>query len=325
MKTKRMSACIVTGGSGFVGRHLIDHLCGQGKFNRIYNIDINEPAAHHEKVVFIACDIRKPIDIQLDKGIDCCFHLAALAKEPGYLWEDYFRTNHLATRNLLSFCSELDINNFIFTSTMMVYAAGPCRHNEGSETIPDSAYGITKLLAELEIQRWVLEDPRRRTKIIRAAAVYGQYERGNFTRLFRALKRNRFAYAGRSNTIKAHVYVKDLVNFLMFCLTDRQDHRVYNLAYPTPYSINEICQAFCEIFEWKRYIPTVPFGLLRSLSRLLQMFPFRNDIHYRRIEKLYYDTNISSDRAIKSGFVFRYPLQKGLLDWKLACLKHELY
>lgn len=49
--------------------------------------------------------------------------------------------------------------------------------------------------------------------IVRPGIVYGKGEHGNMTRLYRGQKKGYFFYAGRKDTIKACIYVKELVRF----------------------------------------------------------------------------------------------------------------
>ena len=73
---------------------------------------------------------------------------------------------------------------------------------------------------------------------------------------------------------------------------------------------------------WKRYIPVLPFKLLIFLSyifELLNSIGLKNPIHHRRIEKLYYSTDLSTDAVLASGFKFKYTLKSALEDWKYEC------
>jgi GlcNAc-P-P-Und epimerase len=147
-------ACLITGGSGFIGSHLINYLLLESRYQRIYVLDLIPPAIADEKIVYKKCGIRNPIDLNLGEDNLVCYHLAALCKEPGYDWEDYFYTNHVGTLNLIEFCEHVSISNIIFTSTMMVFRAGEERISENSITAPDTGYGISKLLAENALMCW---------------------------------------------------------------------------------------------------------------------------------------------------------------------------
>jgi GlcNAc-P-P-Und epimerase len=195
---------------------------------------------------------------------------------------------------------------------MMVYRAGEVRRSEDSLTAPDTAYGMSKLLAEREVNDWVLRSLGRRAHTIRPGVAFGKWENGNFTRLYRSLKGRTFAYVGRSDTIKACVYVKDVVRALLFLADRTSKQEVFNLALPTPITISEICQSMqtvCGLGE--RKIPVVPFRLALTAGywgEALDGIGIRIPIHHRRIEKLRQATDISSDAITAAGFEYVFDL-----------------
>jgi nucleoside-diphosphate-sugar epimerase len=321
--------CLITGGSGFIGSHLINYLLSQNRYCRLYILDTIPPPIIDERIVFTKCDIRNPIHFDLDGTNIVCYHLAALSKEPGYEWEEYFYTNFVGTLNLIEFAEQVHINNIVFTSTMMVYRAGDEPMSELSMTAPDTAYGISKLLAEYSLRSWANKSPKRRLRLVRAAVVFGKGENGNFTRLYNALKGRRFFYVGRPETVKSCIYVKDVVRFLEFLTDDSAETLVYNMAYPYPTTVETLCKTFFEVFCFKRLVPTAPYRLALIVSYffewLTSMKVFKSDVHHRRIQKLYFSTNISADEMKRSGFELCYSLPEALEDWKKDCAPDDIY
>ena len=322
------SSCLITGGSGFIGTHLINHFLKERCFSKIIVLDLVPSNVADPSVEYVFCDIRKPIPSEGLPPCDICFHLAALCKEPGYDWNDYFVTNHEGTGNVIRLADEMSIRTIIFTSTMMVFRAGDERNAEDDTAAPDTAYGISKLLAELELKRWEAGSAENRLRIVRPGVVFGKGESANYTRLYYALKKRRFAYIGRKTTVKGSIYVKDLVRFLDFCRSDTCGHTLYNLAYPDPLTIEQICRAMYDVFGLKGVIPVVPYRpalMLGYFFEYLALLGTRTGIHHRRIQKLYYSTDITADRAAASGFLLSYPLREALLDWRQDCLPEDLY
>ena len=313
---------LITGGSGFIGSLLIKDLLEKYDQCSIINVDVKEPLIKNKNLEFIKGDITDGSFLEKIDNInfDICIHLAALCKEPGFEWSEYFLVNHEGTKNVINLCERLEVKNIIFTSTMMVYKAGEILRIESSPTEPDTAYGISKLLAEKELEIWVNQNKEARTlKIIRPAVVFGENENANFTRLYYTLKKGFFPYVGKSNTIKSNVYVKELNRFIIFLLDNSTKEEVYNFSFPEEYSIKKIVETFKSIFGFKTITPTLSFKLLKVTSylfELLNSFGLRNSIHHRRIEKLYYSTNIYPENAIKEGYSFNYDLTSALSDWK---------
>jgi GlcNAc-P-P-Und epimerase len=312
---------LVTGGSGFIGTHLTRLLLSESCVRMITVLDLQPPQISDPRVNYIHADLRHPINQRLSAAVDVCFHLAALCKEPQYGWEDYFLTNHIGTQHLCEFATRENIRNIVFASTMMVYRAGERRSKESDCAAPDTAYGISKLLAEAVLEKWSAVGGRT-LHIVRPGVVFGRGESGNFTRLYKALKSRRFAYVGRSSTRKACIYVKDLCRFMRFLAESSEGLGPYNLALPNPVTIREICETFCAVFELKPKIPTVPFRLALLAGYcgdVAHALGGTTDLHHRRIEKLYYSTDIATDAMLDTGFRPGYSLAEGLIEWRDEC------
>lgn len=321
ISSQRMEACAVVGGSGFIGSHLIAELTKRRIFRKIYVLDLNPCADTSPTVEYVPCDIRESINFTPDVEVTHCINLAALCKEPGHDWDEYFITNYIGTKRVIGWLDTHDIKNVYFTSTEMVYRSGDRRNNEDSLPNADTAYGISKYFAELELQRWRSSRVGRTLRIIRPGAVFGPRENGNFTRLYKALKYNLFTYVGSRNTVKACVYVKDLVDFLIYLLRVPTSRDVFNFTLPVPYTIEEIVEAVIREYRWRRMIPVLPYWLAIFISNCLRPFfssPLKNPFHPRRIQKLFYSTNMSVDAALSIGFRFQYDLSSAIRDWRMS-------
>lgn len=312
---------LITGGSGFIGTYLIKFFLEKVDSVHITNLDLNEPKVNDDRVISHLIDIRdvKQLNELLIEKHDLCIHLAALCKEPGFEWREYFHTNYLGTVNVLNLCRKLDIRNVVFTSTMMVFKSGEIRNLDDSITDPDTAYGISKLLAEKELEKWKMENPVRTFKTIRPAVVFGRGENGNFDKLLKTLQRGFFPYVGKKSTIKSNIYVKELILFINFLMISKTQKDTFNFAFPEEASIKSIINAFRKVFDLRVFSPVLPFSLLLCLSYIfefLNSIGLKNGIHHRRIEKLYYSSNIVPENSIQEGYVFKYDFESALQDWK---------
>ncbi len=317
------SACIVTGGSGFIGTHLLATLVASGRYREIHVVDLVPPRFEHESVIYHRCDIRESVALDLERPGATCYHLAAVCKEPGFAWDEYFRTNHRGTTNVCEFASRCGVANLIYTSTEMVYRAGDREMREEDVTAPDTGYGMSKLLGELEVERWAAAEPGRRCRIARMGVVFGKGENGNLTRLYHALKRRAFFYIGRKTTVKSCVYVKDVVRFLEVLTDDAGDRTVYNLGYRVPTTIADVCEGMCGTFGFRRRILTVPYRLALVAAYVFEGLNnarlLRTSVHHRRIQKLYFSTHLSCEALDELGFVPEFTLPEALADWRSDC------
>lgn len=316
------SNCVIFGGSGFIGAHLIEYILEQQLHERLYVLDLVPPKLTHPNVIYQQCDVRQPIQAEVE-NCDVIYNLAALCKEPGYEYAEYFDTNHTGSVHVCDFAVRTGIQKIIFTSTMMVFQACDEVMTEASPTYPDTAYGISKLLGEKAHEIWLAQDPARVLQIVRPAVVFGKYEGGNYTRLYQLLRRGLFFYMGRKTTVKAGLYVKDLVRFLHWCYASPQRYGLYNLAFPETLTIQTICETICQVMGFRKPFVVIPFRLALTASYFFELLNnvglFRSGVHHRRIEKLYFSTNIAPQNAGQAGFQFQFNLETALQDWQQAC------
>jgi nucleoside-diphosphate-sugar epimerase len=152
------------------------------------------------RVEYINCDIRQPKNSVMNTPLVTI--KPQFVKSRGLLWDDFFQANYIGTVNVCDWIKSIGVKNLIFTSTMTVFRAGEARNHEESLTAPDTGYGMSKLLAEWVLTVWQKAAPERRLRMVRLGVVFGRWENGNYTRLYYALKKRRFAYIGRKTTVK---------------------------------------------------------------------------------------------------------------------------
>ncbi|QEN12367.1 NAD-dependent epimerase/dehydratase family protein [Mycolicibacterium sp. ELW1] len=310
-------AVMVTGSAGFIGSALVSHLREIGR--PVVGIDRDaKPAAHSLRLdlkTITAADLPRPCPPTI-------VHLAALSKEPGFPWRDYFANNAEATRRLCHAAGEAGVDNIVFTSSMMAFASGPWRRSESDFGDADTAYGASKLQAEEILRTWQAEKPGRRLRIVRPGVVFGPGDTGNMRRLIRGLSKGRFAYIGRDDTVKSCIYLKDMVRLLTLLTEDDGPHVTYHAVYPQPTTIHDHVDAINAAWGWDRHPRTVPYRLaLAAATPFAVVDPTgaRFGLHPRRIQKLQFDTNISSERLADIGFTAQYSLREAFADWRQDC------
>ena len=247
---------IITGGTGFIGTHLTNLLRELNPDANIYNLDIVKPGTPNPVVKnykpavrdgetlqseYVECDIRRPIENMpfTPTPDDIIFNFAAVHRTPGHEDHEYFETNIRGAENVVAFAERHGIKQIVFTSSIAPY--GPSEELKSEDTLPtpNSAYGISKLVAEKIHEGWQKGDAaNRKLTIVRPGVVFGKGENGNFTRLYWAIKGHKFAYPGRKDTIKACIYVKELVRFIMYCVEHQAaGSEIYNCTFHPAYTI----------------------------------------------------------------------------------------
>jgi nucleoside-diphosphate-sugar epimerase len=331
-----MRSIVLFGGSGFVGTHL--QLMLGDSYDRIYVADIRPPRWHTGEVIplnprveYVDCDIRKPIDDAAFEGeIDTIINLAAVHTSPGHPAHEYFEANIHGARHICAFAERRKIDRILFTSSISVYGPGEDEKSEESLYMPSIPYGSSKSIAEYEHRRWHEKAPDRRfLSIVRPGVIFGIGEGGNFTRIANLLEKGFFPFPGRTDTIKACLYVKDLCRFLLDRLTAQPGYELFNFCYPDKITTRDIVRAFRGALGYRALTPVVPLWTVNAGAAALRpvQFPFiqRMGLVPDRIVKLVKSTNISSEKLVESGFTFKYPLEEALKDWAKDCGGRSLY
>ncbi|HET7193896.1 MAG TPA: NAD-dependent epimerase/dehydratase family protein [Nocardioides sp.] len=150
-----MKKVLVTGGAGFIGRHLSDHLTRRGGYEVTVLDNESLGDRHHldlTQVRFVEGDLRSHSDLRsvLD-GQDAVVHLAADTRVMDSIENPAhnFENNVVGTFNLLELCREYDVRRIVAASTggAIVGDVPPPVH-EGMAAQPTSPYGASKLMLE---------------------------------------------------------------------------------------------------------------------------------------------------------------------------------
>lgn len=318
MDNKNATTYYIFGGSGFVGSHLVHLLKQTDSTCHIINLDIVNKD-YNGIAEFYYCDIRKPIDLELEQANNCTiFNLAAVHRTPGHKDFEYFETNINGAKNVCNFARQFNIQEIIFTSSIAIYGASESLKDENSLPTPNTAYGISKLIAEKTHQIWQAEDPLRKLTIVRPGVVFGLNENGNFTRMYNAIKHRKFAYPGRVDSIKACIYVKDLIHFILYQRQNRvKAFELYNCTYEPAFTIKQIVDTMKNSTNLKRHILCIPKWIIMFLAYIAKTLGSPMGICPARVKKLLISTNISGQKLIESNFHFKYTLQEAISDWLL--------
>jgi nucleoside-diphosphate-sugar epimerase len=321
---------LIFGGSGFIGTHLKRYI-EQLHLNttRVYSYDIRKKVSDG----FIEVDVRKEINIELPNISNAViYNLAAVHTTPGHPDHEYFEANIFGAENISRFARKNGIQTIVFTSSIAPYGAAEDLKTEDTLPMPSTPYGISKLTAEYILKIWQLEDrENRKLIIVRPGVVFGMQEGGNFSRLYNSLKKGFFFYPGRKDTIKACIYVKDVVKILYDAAQNELPGVVtFNLTYNPAPTIEKICETMAEATNVKAPKVLVPGWTLKSAAGAAY-FSARlvgkkiSGIHPERVKKLMISTNISGEKLSKSKYKLQFTLKEALVDWYNDCGNKGLF
>ena len=331
---------IIFGGSGFIGTHLIRYLKNEviSGSDKIFDIDIVMPGEEgvvpgiverFEDVEYIRADVRKKLDLSIHTTEnDIIFNFAAVHRTPGHPDYEYFETNIRGAENVVDFAERNGIKKILFTSSIAPYGAAEELKTEDTLPTPNTPYGISKLVAEQIHKTWQAKESGRELTILRPGVVYGKGEHGNFTRLYKGLKKKYFFYTGRKDTIKASIYVEELVRFMKYQMIDHSfsDVQLYNCTFEPAYNIEQICNTIMDVTNTKHHVFRLPGWLLKTAAVMLMPFGGKKlGLHPARVKKLMISTNISGKKLASCGYTFHYSFRESLEDWYNDCNKEGLF
>lgn len=203
-----MRKILVTGGSGFIGIHLVDFLVNKGF--EVVNIDIRPPidSKHLDKwkcISIMELDSLKTLFENFQPNY--VIHLAAVTTQDAKSL-DVFDVNIEGTRNLLLLSENIQqLNKFIFTSSQYVNSPGIEKY-PGQLAKPYGFYGESKLIGEGLTKEILINTP---WTIIRPTLIWGPWHEILTPGLWKQIKSRRYVHPFGDESIKAYGYVKNSV------------------------------------------------------------------------------------------------------------------
>ena len=174
---------VVTGGAGFIGLYLINHLLKKENqitiLDNFSNSDKNlTKILQHKNLKIIEGDIRKINDVNnCLKEQDIVIHLAAKISVSQSILNpsETFEVNVDGTKNVLEACKKNNIKKIIIASSAAVYGEGGSgmKLKENTKTDPISPYGKSKLIMEQEIEKNLLKYNKLDCIILRFFNIFG--------------------------------------------------------------------------------------------------------------------------------------------------------
>jgi dihydroflavonol-4-reductase len=212
LTTARLTA-IVTGASGFLGRHLVRALLEAGR--PVVALCRNPEAMdlRHPSLQIVSGDLREPASYaaRLAAGVSV-FHLAAVRNHPRVRVREMEEVNVRATSELARRSLEAGIGRFIHISTVLVH--GP---SDGISGSPLGAYAESKARADREIRRLAAEGLP--AVLVCPAIVFGPDHPSHPNRVTseirRLLRQRVIRVVAGGRPVRNLVYVDDVVRGLL--------------------------------------------------------------------------------------------------------------
>jgi nucleoside-diphosphate-sugar epimerase len=258
---------LVTGGTGFIGAHLLEMLADQGESVRALVRRTRVARTLPPGVETVYGDLASGDGLaEALGGADVVIHLAGVTK--ALRPRDYYDGNARATEQLVHAMAGKRMRLVHVSSLAAIGPATPgVPLAEDAEPHPLTHYGKSKLLAER-----VVRDLAPDAVIVRPPVVYGPRDSDVFQLLKSISKGLVLEIAGGERWFSA-IYVKDLVEGLLVAArTPRAAGRTYFLAHARPISWRQLGASAARIMARTPRVVTVPFAVAHAAGACAELW-----------------------------------------------------
>lgn len=316
-----MSEILVTGGTGFLGSHLIPALQDRGDSVRVLALPAEETSLLEARGVAVyRGDIRDPqAVVAAMQDVEGVMHLAGMMG----VWrpiEDYRAVNVTGTENVCR-AALAEGARVVHVSSWTVYGMGL-----GKPALEDfpllpmrEPYALTKAEGDASVQRMIAED-QLEAVIIRPGTVFGPGSELNFSRIADRVRAGRWVMVGSGRNALPLVYVTDVVEGLLLALEqDGAVGQAYNISNDRPLSQRQFLDAVAREIGAAPPRLRVPYRALYAIAysaeRLAEMtHSSREPVVTRHGVNLFgTDNRHAIDKARSElGYRPRMPLDEGI-------------
>ncbi len=263
-----MKRILVTGGSGFIGSHIVEHYQGRAEIRVLDNLR----TGRRENLNGLACEFiegdvsDRATVARAVEGVDYIFHLAALVSVPESMEKivECNRINSVGTIVLLEEAARAGVKKLILSTSAANYGDNPVSPKVETMTPePKSPYAITKLDGEYYCDMFS-RTGRLQTACLRYFNVFGprQNPKSAYAAavpifITKALAGEDITIFGDGEQTRDFVFVKDIAAANAF-MAEHDFSGVCNVAYGGRMTINHLAELIVEILGSKSKIVHLP-------------------------------------------------------------------
>lgn len=243
----------VTGGSGFVGQHLLKRLLKDNHEITVLSHRKNNPGTFEGNVHVVSGSVDSPEEmVPAFQGSTAVYHLVGIIAETKT--NDFEKTVAQGTRNVVVACQEAQVEKIIFLSAL------------GTSEQATTAYHRTKFEAEQAVigsgLEWV---------ILRASIIYGKGD-GFLTLMSKIIKWSPLTPIFGDGVYKMQpVYIDDLTEAMTKALDLPQASRqIIDIGGPEQLEYEEIINHIKQALKLRRLNFNIPFAVIRPVATVLE-------------------------------------------------------
>ena len=300
-----MSKILVTGATGFAGGRILKELAARYGRNRVFGNGRNPEQIKRLRVEgyqIIPGDLSEPDSVtQYLSEFPTVVHCAAMASIWGD-FDDFYKANVLATRNLLRHIPALQ--QFIYISTPSIYFDFSHRQDiKEDDPLPSSFvnhYATTKYLGEKE----VLAKESIKRIILRPRAILGAGDTVVMPRVIRAQEAGRLRMIGKGNNLADFTAVRNLAYAVKQSLKagPEADGLTFNITDGRPVELWPLLRQTLAKLGYQQNLKQIPYPVADTFARMNEwynrLFTSREPVLTRYgIGILNYTMTMNIDRA----------------------------
>lgn len=318
---------VVTGAAGFIGSCLVSRLLASG-YNHIVVVDdfskIEKDANLAGKEIYLQVDRNSFFDWLLEhhSAVDFIFHIGARTDTTEFNVEVFNKLNLDYTKEVFRLCTQYKIP-LVYASSAATYGLGEHGYIDDHSIVNDlkplNPYGESKN----EADKWILQ--QKHTPPFWAGMkffnVYGpnEYHKGRMASVifhsYKQIKETGSVKLFRSHRpdfkdgeqLRDFVYVKDVVNVLLFMMKHQPDSGLYNLGTGKARTFVDLVSATYKAI-----------GKLPSIEFIDTPFDIRN--------KYQYYTEADMHKLLNAGYTDGFKsLEEGVTDYVVNYLSNKIY
>lgn len=262
-----MESLLITGASGFVGRHIYDFFKHEYQIATLGLMPIDD----------IICDLSKQIPI-MDNGFENVIHLAGKAHSLPKTEKEkqvFFDVNYSGLKNLLTALTNTGKlpKRFVLFSSVAVYGLeSGTLINENTPHFATDPYGQSKAMAEKVLCEWGMQHHVAVT-IVRPPLIVGKDAPGNLGDMVNAIKIRRYFNINHGKTRRSMVMADDIAPFIPLVWNQGGSYHLTDGYHPSfgelsaAISINSGMGRVINLPYYLVYMAALAFDLLAKIVR----------------------------------------------------------
>lgn len=274
---KKESRILVTGGAGMIGSNLVARLLTMGYevtvIDNLWRGSIENLKYtcknNFSKIKLVIADLSEPGNWHSEfKDIDCVYHLADIVAGIGYVFSNegsLFRKNLLINSLVTQVVASFEVKRYIYVGTACSFPkelqtgvdAAPLKETDQFPASPESAYGWSKLMGELDAT-YLAKEKDIDTVVLSLHNVYGapcDYKSPKSQVIPSLINRaisssnKKISVWGDGSQGRAFIHVSDVVEGLISALTKGENSGTIQLGPNICTPISEIAETICDIVD----------------------------------------------------------------------------